>query len=323
MTMNKAAGILNINARQFGSQMKDTIDTGYPEGFVQVAIRSSANGHMQPAVFYKTGSPGKKPLIVSLHSWSGDYMQKDPLAPKIKERDWNYIHPDFRGPNNTPGACGSPLVVSDIEDAIDFAINNARVNEQQIHIIGGSGGAHATLLCYMNIRHRVNSFSAWNPISNLVDWYYESLGRDSKYAEDIWKTTCSEGSLNTEEARRRSPVFMEHPGKMREDAKLFIYHGIHDGYLGSVPITQSLNFYNELVRKIDPMDERALIPRHDITDLLVKRCYPGSLSGSEMVGDRKVHYRRNYMNIQIIIFEGRHEMLNQVTFELIPAAVIH
>jgi len=117
---------------------------------------------------------------------------------------------------------------------------------------------------------------------------------------------------------RRSPVYMDYPGKIRKDAKLFIYHGIHDGYEGQIPITHSLNFFNELIRKIDPGEQQALIPDKDIMDLVVKRCYPGTISGNEMIGDRKIHYKRNYKNIQIIIFEGRHEMLHPIILDMIP-----
>lgn len=308
-----------IGNHETRSQMNDTSHTDHRDGMIRVEIRSKADNHIQPAIFYKSKTRGNKPLIVSLHSWSGDYTQRDPLALKIQELDWNYIHPDFRGRNNTPDACGSPLVISDIEDAIDYALKNANVNKKEIHIIGGSGGGHATLLCYMKLGHSINSFSAWNPITNLADWYYESIGRGNRYADDIFKSTSSEENLNINEALSRSPVYMDYPGRIRKNAKLFIYHGIHDGYLGSVPITHSLNFYNELIKKIDPVEQESLISDKDIMDLLVKRCFPGSIADNEMIGDRKIHFRRNYRNIQILIFEGQHEMLNQVTLELIPA----
>ena len=311
--------LLSVNSQEKRGQMSDIVNPDHPGGLVRVEIKSKTDNHIQPAIFYKSKTRRKKPLIVSLHSWSGDYTQKDPLALKIQELDWNYIHPDFRGRNNNPDACGSPLVISDIEDAIDYALKNANVNKKEIHIIGGSGGGHATLLCYMKVGHSINSFSAWNPITNLADWYYESVGRGNRYADDIFKATSSEENLNIDEALSRSPAFMDYPGRIRKNARLFIYHGIHDGYLGSVPVTHSLHFYNELIKKIDPEEREALISDNDIMDLLVKRCFPETMADTEMIGDRKIHYKRNYRNIQILIFEGQHEMLNQVTLELIPA----
>jgi pimeloyl-ACP methyl ester carboxylesterase len=309
---------LNVRAQDTSLRVNDTVPKNYPEDFLQVEIISKMDNSIQPAIFYKTSSSEKKPLIIALHSWSGNYLKRDPRALKIKELNWNYIHPDFRGRNNTPEACGSPLVVSDIEDAIDFAIKNSNVDETQIHIIGGSGGAYATLISYMKIGHKIKSFSAWNPITNLIDWYYESLGRQERYADDIFKATSSDKELNMEEAIKRSPVFMDYPGGIREEAKLYIYHGIHDGYLGSVPISHSLNFYNELIKQIDSEEQHALISEKDIMDLLVKRCYPLIIENYEMLGDRKIHYKRNYKNIQIIIFEGRHEFLGHFAVDLIP-----
>ena len=78
-----------------------------------------------------------------MHTWSGDYNQEDPLAKEVLLRDWNYIHPDFRGPNNNSNACGSSLVITDLEDAIQFAINHGIVDTANTHIIGVSGGGYA------------------------------------------------------------------------------------------------------------------------------------------------------------------------------------
>ena len=44
------------------------------------------------------------------------------------EKDYNYIHPNFRGINNTKDACCSELVISDIDASIDFALENANVD---------------------------------------------------------------------------------------------------------------------------------------------------------------------------------------------------
>ncbi len=114
----------------------NTLDKSWPEDFTQVEIKSSFDGKVQKAVFYKTILSEPQPLIVSLHTWSGDYSQEDPLSEEIVLRSWNYIHPDFRGPNNNPEACGSVKVVSDIDDVMRFAIKNANVDTTEVHIIG-------------------------------------------------------------------------------------------------------------------------------------------------------------------------------------------
>ena len=56
---------------------------------------------------------------------------------------------------------------------------------EEVHIIGVSGGGFATLAAFMNIEYPVKSFSAWVPISDIEAWYWECVGRGSRYAEDI------------------------------------------------------------------------------------------------------------------------------------------
>src|SRR5690606_11465605 len=100
-----------LKAQETNLQSIDTVSEQFPDGFVRVEIRSSADNTIQPAIFYRSKALEKMPLIVSLHSWSNCYLNVDPHAKNIKEKDWNYIYPNFRGPNNRPEACGSLLVV--------------------------------------------------------------------------------------------------------------------------------------------------------------------------------------------------------------------
>jgi len=288
----------------------------------EVSIPSTTDEKIQKAVLYKAKSSSDKPLIVSLHTWSGDYMQKDPLVKEILERDWNYIHPDFRGPNNQPDAMCSPLVLSDLEDAIAFALKHTNADPEEVHIIGVSGGGLATLFAYMNIGYPVKSFSAWVPISDIDAWYWESVGRQQKYAHDILKSVSATNTFNRENALLRSPLHQSFPKEKRERSTLFIYAGIHDGYTGSVPITHSLHMYNRLVgelkyntaqmetilshAKADP----DLISEKEMIDLITKRMNPHYNKYGTLLG-RNIHLVRYYKNIRITIFEGSHEQIPQ------------
>ncbi len=301
---------------QQNPQWDDTQNKIWGAEFQEIEIPSSLDDSLQKAYFYKSTAISPQPLIVSLHTWSGDYSQQDPLAQQIVEKNWNYIHPDFRGPNDTYQACGSKWVIQDIEDAITFAIQEGNVDTAEIHIIGASGGGYATTLMYMQTQHPVKSFSAWVPITNLVDWYYESLGRKNKYADHIWQATQSDSVLNIEEAKSRSSYFMETPVEKRKNSKLTIYAGIHDGYTGSVPITQSINFYNKLVEDIEPSNAEAIIPTEISLQLVTKRNNAGK-KAKEMLGDRPVIYQKHFRSIHLILFEGGHEMLADVALELL------
>jgi len=238
----------------------NTKDKHWDSGFVKIQIRSSADGSIQNAWFHKSASKSPQPLIISLHTWSGNYDQGDPLAKEVLFRDWNYIHPDFRGPNNNPDACGSKLAIADLLDAIHFSIKNANVDTTNVHIVGVSGGAYLTLLAYMQLDYPVKSFNAWAPISDLQSWYWESRGRHNVYAHDIEEVASKNGRMDWNDLEKRSPMYLPFPYTKRKNAELNIYEGVHDGYTGSVPITHSILFYNKIAKAFYPGKKDGVIP---------------------------------------------------------------
>ena len=84
------------------SAQNPTNKSPWPSQIQEVEIPSSEDATSQKAYFYRTHQAVPQPLLVSLHSWSSDYRQKDPLIWQLLPKDWNYIHPDFRGPNVRP-----------------------------------------------------------------------------------------------------------------------------------------------------------------------------------------------------------------------------
>lgn len=306
----------------------DTRPVKWNEAFNQVSITSSSDGKAQKAMVYISKSKTPKPLIVSLHTWSGDYTQKDPLCKEIVARDWNYIHPNFRGANRTPDAMGSPLVISDIEDAIKFALAHTNSDPDDVHIVGVSGGGYATLLSYMNVKYPVKSFSAWAPISDIEAWYWESVGRKQKYAKDILKSLGNDGNFSHEEARKRSPLFHKLPKELRKDSKLLIYEGVHDGYKGSVPITHAINMYNRVVGELKygeatldaimphATSDSVLVSEKEIINLVTKRYNP-YFDKKQLLFDRNIYLYRKFQNVELTIFEGGHEQIEQA-LGLIP-----
>jgi lysophospholipase L1-like esterase/esterase/lipase len=287
----------------------------WPDAMKEVNIISPLDSAVQRAYFYASSGKEAQPLIVSLHTWSGNYTQRDPLVSQILEKDWNYIHPDFRGRNNTPKALGSAFAIDDIDQAIQYAINKAKVSPSSIHIIGASGGGYATLFSFMNSKHDIASFSAWVPISDIEAWYHQSMGRKNQYAGHILKATQSPDSiLNVKEARKRSPLYMKTPVQRRNPSSLTIYAGIHDGYEGSVPISQSINFYNKVINDFGA-DEGQTITEAEIIDLLGMRTYP-KLTNIK-IGGRQIIFQRTFKNIKLVLFEGNHEMLSDVALELL------
>jgi lysophospholipase L1-like esterase len=298
----------------------DTKSKYWPVQAKKVAIPSSADGSEQMAYFYAAPGPDLKPLVISLHTWSADWQQRDTVVNLCIEKGYNYIHPDFRGPNRRPEACGSPLVISDIDDAITWAMANTKTDPENIHVIGVSGGGYATVLTYMKSKHKIRSFSAYAGLYNLVAWYQESLGRKARYAGDIAASTSGNREVfNTEEAKLRSPFFMAQPVTDRTHSKLSIYCGVHDGYTGSVPISHSLKMYNKLVYDFDPDARRSMIPEEYMFSMVNNRSLPGMSDQGTVLG-RKIIYKNHYQDkVNVTVFEGGHEMIPGDVLAHIPS----
>ncbi len=295
----------------------DTLDTRWPAECRVVEIRSSADGSVQRARFYSSESVVSAPLIVSLHTWSGDYNQQDPIAGEAIRRGWNYIHPDFRGPNVRPEAGGSELVITDIRDAIDFALGNSNTDPDDVHIIGVSGGGYAALVAYMRLDYPVRSFNAWAAISDLNSWYKECRSRSLKYAADIENITTGGSGYDPEEGQRRSPLFMEYKPEKRKKAVLNLYAGINDGYAGSVPVIHSIEFYNRIVALRHPDTPGLAVNDSTVISILARRYNPSGKYEKRMAG-RNVYLSAGERDVRLHIFEGGHEMLVPHALSLIP-----
>jgi hypothetical protein len=284
----------------------------WPEGFWIDSVTSSQDHRSQKLYAWRSTASTPQPLIISLHTWSGNYKQIDSLANEAKTRNWNYIHPDFRGPNERPEAGGSDLVINDLDDAIDWAIRRFKVDTTRIYVVGVSGGGYATLCAYARLKHTVASFTAWVPISDLGAWYYESLVLNKKYAGNVLAVTKSlPGLLNQPEIDRRSPLFCKVPARRLKNTPLTILAGVHDGHgKNSVPVTQSMLYYNKLLRDKGVTGEGNLIPEKDMRILLTQQRFP--LKDSSYIGGRLIYYQRQYENIKLVLFEGGHEMLTKV-----------
>lgn len=286
----------------------DTRQAKWSKDFEIVEIKSSKDNSLQKSYFYKSKSNEPKPLIVSLHTWSGYYNQNDDLAEICKQKDLNYIHPDFRGANRTLNACSSDLALADIDDAISYAIKNSNVDPTKIFVIGVSGGGYATLSTFMKSKHNIKKFSAWASITDLTAWYKESKIRKNSYAENILDCTDSKNELNIENAKQKSPIYWDTPTEKLKSSNLLIYAGIYDGIQGSVPITHSINFYNKLLTDMAVTDSLKYVSLSEKLNLLEKRERLGEYGN---IADRKIILRKDFENVSLIIFEGNHEMLTE------------
>ena len=288
---------------------------GWPKEIREIKYLSKADNTKQPALFFAPTVRGEpRPLLVGLHTWSSDYRQNNsPYGKWCIEHKWNFIHPNFRGPNRRPQATGSELVVADILSAVEFAKKNGAVDETRIYLVGASGGGYAALLMAGRAPEVWAGVSAWVPILDLAQWHAHTSKRKMKYAREIELSIGGKpmaGSEAAAEAMKRLPVtYLAHA----KGAALDINAGINDGHSGSVPIRHSLDAFTLLAAAKDRLGA-------DLISEFVKTAkVPAALKGQAPVdaayGKKAVLFRRQSGAARVTIFQGGHE--------IIPAAALH
>lgn len=279
----------------------------------EVSITSTIDQTPQPTVYWAPASAATEstPLFVFLHSWSGNYKQNNSkwLAHAVN-REWIFLHPDFRGVNNSPQACGSAFARQDILDAMDWAAQKFNVDRQRVYLAGSSGGGHMTMLMAGHHPERFSAASAWVGISDLAAWhdFHTKNGKPQRYAQMILASLA--GAPGTSRAidaeyKDRSPLFHIHNvGEL----PLEIAAGVHDGKTGSVPISHSLNAFNAIARAHGSPQ----ISAEDIERLWADGQLPQPQpedTQDDPAWSRRILLRRTSGNARVTVFEGGHESL--------------
>ena len=283
---------------------------------VDVSIKSSLDDSIQPSRIWapKVTTPSAVPLLIYLHSWSSDYRQNN--AAWLRQafgRGWIFLHPNFRGRNDMPAACGSRLARQDILDAIDWTASSYRVDPSRIYLAGSSGGGHMAMLMAGHHPKRFSAVSAWVGISDLAAWYRFHLkdGKPQNYARMILKSIGGPPGASREidrHYRDRSPVSVL---AQATKVPLDLCAGVHDGKTGSVPIHHTMHAWNlvAVARKSPPS---VLISESEMEQLwtqgqLVAPGNDENVTDSEF--GRLIHLRRRSGPSRVTIFEGEHEGL--------------
>ncbi len=281
----------------------------------QITYVSSADNTRQPMMFYKPNLNEPRPLVVALHSWSEGYRQSESViySEWAIANDWIFIHPHFRGPNVRPQATGSDLVIGDVLSAIEYAKQNAQVDESRIYSIGWSGGGFLGLLLAGRAPEIWAGVSAWVPISDLNAWYEESRRLGTKYANHIQVSCGGRPTGDTpaaRECRKRSPL--AHLALARA-IPIDLNHGINDGRNNAdpVPVSQSLRAYNLLAEPRDHFTEEEI-------EYFTRQAQVPSGLRSETTdpdyGGLKILFRRQSGNTRITVFDGAHDKNTEAAF---------
>lgn len=207
----------------------------------EIWVRSSMDGTLQPSLFYRSDVKGKRPLLIGLHTWSYDrFNQIDNMLPVAERNGFHLLLPEFRGPNlksNTDctKACGSDYAKQDIKDAIDHLLAHEDVDEDNVFLLGLSGGGYMALLMAGMWPAFFKAIGAYVPITDLAKWVEENAA----YRGHVM-ACCGESA---KELLRRSPIsYVDTIAK----ANLKIFHGKYDKV---VPVSHSLTLYHTLTEK--------------------------------------------------------------------------
>lgn len=207
----------------------------------EILVKSTLDGTLQPSLFFQSDSPGRRPLLVGLHTWSFDrFNQIGNMLPVAEKYGFHLLLPEFRGSNlesnpNCAQACGSRLAKQDIKDAIDYLLQHEQIDAENIFLLGLSGGGHMALLMAGMYPDCFKAIGAFVPITDLEKW----SGENADYARHVH--ACCGG--DREEMRKRSPISYLDTMK---DANLKLFHGKHDPV---VPVSHSIRLYNALLEK--------------------------------------------------------------------------
>ncbi len=206
---------------------------------MEILIKSSVDGGLEPSLFYKATCEGR-PLLVGLHTWSFDrFNQVENLLPIAEKYNFNLLLPEFRGKNLSTNprateACGSLIAKCDVKDAIDFVCQDGYIDKESIFLLGLSGGGHMALLVAAMWPELFRAVGAYVPITDLNKWCDENINyRSHVYA-------CTGG--DSEEMKLRSPISYVDSLSL---ANLKIFHGKYDNV---VPASHSINLYLEILK---------------------------------------------------------------------------
>jgi pimeloyl-ACP methyl ester carboxylesterase len=279
---------------------------GWPTNVLELAYLSSADQTLQPALVYQALSNDPKPLLVALHTWSGNYLQSEPdFANWCIANDWHFIHPNFRGSNNNSNALGSELAVQDIVSAVEFMRVNCNVDTNRIYLVGVSGGGHASLLLAGRHPEIWAGVSAWCGISDIAAWWRQCDGTaNDGYANNIEAACGGSPATNTNALNQcilRSPAtYLAQATHLALD----INHGVNDGRSGSVPFTHALYAFNVVAAPVDVLTEA------QITNFYATQISPEPADPDPLYGSKAPLFRRLSGNTRVTIFDGGHEIIS-------------
>lgn len=284
--------------------------------YVSVISIPRKKGRPQPALWYHSGTAAKKPLLVVLHSWSADYLQRDgiPYGVFAKKNDWIFIHPDYGGRFDDKEAAASQKSVEDVLDAIEYARKNAPVDEARVYLAGFSGGAMMSLVMAGRYPGLFAAALAWVPVYDLHDWYAELRKSrhdyTRKYRRDI-ETIC--GGVPDRQSNAKKACARRSPSTYLANARgsqmrVFVGGGIRDPF---VRPSHAIRAFNHLADEADRInsadfqiiDKTKMIPAHLKSHTALEESRWFEKAGTSVI------LMRSSGNATLILFDGGHDLI--------------
>ena len=313
--MKKAIAALAVAVSAVAAAPNAALAQKIPDDWTNLLVRvkSTVDGTMQPCWFWapEKAKAEPVPLIVGLHTWSGNYTFTGSYAPSLRyarAHGWAMVGPNFRGQNSTPAACGGDLAVQDIVDAVEYAKSRVKIDPKRVYIIGGSGGGHMTLLMAGRHPEIWAGCAAFCPITDVARWHAESLeqhpGRGRAYAMMLEKACRGTPAAKPDEYRHRSPLTWISRAA-EAGVPCYIVTGIHDGWKGSVPVGHSFRAYNALAAESDRVPESVISEIEATQKVPAAYAYDGP--ADPFYGKKSnIHFRRTSRSVRFTLFEGGH-----------------
>lgn len=271
----------------------------------RIEVTSTSDGTRQASNLFvppaKPAGGSRYPVAVLMHTWSYDLDQPFPdVEAEAAARRWLLLVPNFRGRNDHPEACGSPLAQQDILDAVAWVRAHYPVDDSRIYLLGLSGGGFMTML--MAARHPAlwTAASAWVGISDLVNWYAAHQTDDyGRMMRACFGGKPTEDPKSAAKARARSPLTHLTP---RLRVPLDLAAGRGDS---TVSFTQSLRAF----QRIAP----GTITSAEIEQLLAPGRGLIAPAATDTAADalfgRRIFLRRTAGASRVTIFDGDHEWI--------------
>ena len=170
--------------------MSQTAEPTELPALTEISVTSTLDSTEQPALLWAPESAKTKatPLLVFLHSWSGDYKQDNRAwREQAVQRGWIYLHPNFRGRNDHPEACGSDWHAKMFWIVSISRSRTIKLTPRAYIWQAPPGGGHMAMLMAGYHPDRFSAVTAWVGISDLADWYrfHVKDGKPQNYARMV------------------------------------------------------------------------------------------------------------------------------------------